>query len=210
MNGSPDPPALTRRVADRADVVVAADGGARHALEAGVIPDLIVGDMDSLGEELALEAQRRGASLERHPARKDKMDGHLAVLAARELGADAADLVCASGGRISALFALPHVLLAAERAGLKAAVMADWGGAFVVEGGSRTLEGEPRDGVSIFPLSGPATGVTLQGLLYPLRDASLEPGDTLGFHNEMTGREATVSVRSGVLLVVRETGEVCG
>jgi thiamine pyrophosphokinase len=210
LNGSPDPPALIRRVADRADVVVAADGGARHALEAGVIPDLIVGDMDSLGEELALEAQRRGASLERHPARKDRMDGHLAVLAARELGVDAADLVCASGGRISALLALPHVLLAAERAGLKAAVMADWGGAFVIEGGSRTLEGEPQDGVSIFPLSGPATGVTLQGLLYPLRDASLEPGDTLGFHNEMTGREATVSVRSGVLLVVRETGEVCG
>ena len=210
MNGSPDPPALIREVAGRADVVVAADGGARHALEAGVVPDLVVGDLDSLGEELTLEAQRCGASLERHPARKDKMDGHLAVLAARGLGADAADLVCATGGRIGALFAVPHLLLAAERAGLRAAVVADWGGAFVVEDGSRTLEGGPHDGVSIFPLSGPATGVTLQGLLYPLRDARLEPGDTLGFHNEITGREARVSVGSGALLVVRETEETGG
>jgi len=210
LNGSPDPPGLIRKAAGRADLVVAADGGARHALEAGVVPDLIVGDMDSLGEELAREAERRGASLERHPARKDKMDGHLAALAARRLGASEADLLCATGGRISALFAVPHVLLAAERVGLRSTVVAGWGGAFVIEDGSRTLEGEPRDSVSIFPLSGPATGVTLEGLVYPLEDARLEPGDTLGFHNELADREARVSVGSGALLVVHETGEVRG
>ena len=210
LNGSPDPPGLIRKVAGRADLVVAADGGARHALEAGVIPDLVVGDMDSLGEELALEAERRGASLERHPASKDKMDGHLAVLAARRLGADAAELLCATGGRIDALFAVPHVLLAAEKAGLRAAVVAGWGGAFVVEAGSRTLEGKPRDSVSVFPLSGPATGVTLEGLVYPLEEARLEPGDTLGFHNEMAGREARVIVRSGALFVIHEGEEPRG
>ena len=210
LNGSPDPPGLIRKVAGRADLVVAADGGARHALEAGVIPDLVVGDMDSLGEELALEAERRGASLERHPASKDKMDGHLAVLAARRLGAEAAELLCATGGRIDALFAVPHVLLAAERTGLRAAVVAGWGGAFVVEAGSRTLEGEPRDSVSVFPLSGPATGVTLEGLVYPLEEARLEPGDTLGFHNEMAGREARVFVRSGALFVIHELEEPRG
>jgi len=204
LNGSPDPPGLIRDVAGRADLVVAADGGAGYALEAGVVPDLIVGDLDSLGEGLAREAERRGASLERHPARKDKMDGHLAVLAARRLGASEADLLCATGGRISALFAVPHVLLAAERAGLGSTVVADWGLAFVVEDGSRAVEGDPRDGVSIFPLSGPASGVTLEGFAYPLREALLEPGDTLGFHNELAGREAKVSVRSGALLVIHE------
>jgi thiamine pyrophosphokinase len=210
LNGSPDPPGLIRVVAGRGDLVVAADGGARHALGSGVVPDLIVGDLDSLGEELAREAERRGASLERHPARKDKMDGHLAVLAARRLGASAADLLCATGGRISALFAVPHVLLAAERAGLSSTVVAGWGWAFVVEDGSRTVEGGPRDGVSIFPLSGPASGVTLEGFAYPLQEACLQPGDTLGFHNELTGREARVSVGSGTLLVIHEAVEAYG
>jgi thiamine pyrophosphokinase len=135
------------------------------------------------------------------------MDGHLAVLAARRLGAGAADLLCATGGRISALFAVPHVLLAAERAGLTSTVVADWGRAFVVENGSRTLEGKARDGVSVFPLSGPAAGVTLEGFVYPLEDALLEPGDTLGFHNEMAGRGARVSVGSGTLLVIHEPEE---
>ena len=205
LNGSPDSSDLLRSVTGRADLVVAADGGARYALEAGVVPDLVVGDMDSLGEDLALEVERRGASLERHPARKDEMDGQLAVMAARERGASAADLLCAVGGGLGALFAIPHILLAAERIGLRSTVVAGQGRMFVVEAGSRTVQGDPHDSVSIFPLSGPATGVTLEGMEYPLEKASLEPGDTLGFHNELIGRKATVSVEEGALLVVHES-----
>ncbi len=205
LNGAPDSPGLIRAVAKRADLVVAADGGARYALDAGVVPDLIVGDMDSLGEDLAREIESRGATLERHRVRKDKMDGHLAVLAARERGATVADLMCAVGGRSGALYAVPHILLAAERIGIRSTVVADWGRMFVIEAGSLTVEGGPQDSVSIFPLSGPATGVTLEGMGYPLQDARLEPGDTLGFHNELIGREARVSVKEGALLVIHET-----
>ncbi len=205
LNGSADSAGLLRRVAERADLVVAADGGVRFALEAGVVPDLVVGDMDSLGEDLALEVERLGASLERHPVRKDKMDGQLAVLAARERGATTADLLCAMGGRLGALFAVPHILLAAERIGLRSTVVADRVRMFVVAAGYRTVEGDPQDSISIFPLSGPATGVTLEGMEYPLDNASLEPGDTLGFHNELIGRKASVSVEEGALLIVHET-----
>ena len=205
LNGAPDSRGLIQEVAGRADLVVAADGGARYALDAGIVPDLVVGDMDSLGEDLAREAEKRGASLERHQVRKDKMDGHLAVLAARERGATAAELLCAFGGKFGAIFAVPHILLAAERIGLHSTVVADWGRMFVIEARSLTVEGVSQDSISIFPLYGPATGVTLEGFVYPLQDAHLEPGDTLGFHNELIGREARVSVRDGALLVVHES-----
>jgi thiamine pyrophosphokinase len=203
LNGAPDPPDLLRRVAGRADLVAAADGGARYALDAGVVPDLVVGDMDSLGE--AREIEERGILLERHPSRKDKMDGHLAVLAVREMGATEVDLLCAAGGRFSALFAVPHILLAAERMGLMATMVVSWGQAFVLEAGSRTVAGNPQDSVSVFPFTGSATGVTLEGFDYPLENARLEPGDTLGFHNELIGGAARVSVEEGVLLVIHET-----
>jgi thiamine pyrophosphokinase len=207
LNGAPDPPDLLRRVAGRADLVVAADGGARYALDAGVVPDLVVGDMDSLGETGTREVEERGALLERHPSRKDKMDGHLAVLAVREMGATEVDLLCAAGGRFSALFAVPHILLASERMGLRATMVAGWGQAFVLEAGSRTVAGDPGDSVSVFPFTGPATGVTLEGFGYPLRDARLEIGDTLGFHNELVGSAGRVSVEGGALLVIHETRE---
>jgi thiamine pyrophosphokinase len=204
LNGAPDLERLIRAVAGRADLVVAADGGARYALAAGIVPDLIVGDMDSLGEDLAREMKARGAELQRHPVRKDKMDGHLAVLAARERGTTAADFLCAAGGKFGAVFAIPHILLAAERLGMRSSVVADWGRMFVVEAGSRTVEGAVGDSVSVFPLAGPATGVALEGMGYPLADATLEPGDTLGFHNELVGGEAKVGVERGTLLVVQE------
>ena len=207
LNGAPDSKRLLQAVAGHADFVVAADGGARYALAAGIIPDLIVGDMDSLGEDLAREMEASGAELERHPVRKDKMDGHLAVYAARERGATAAEFVCAAGGKVGAVFAVPHILLAAERQGLRSSVVADWGTMFVVEAGSRAVEGSVDDSVSVFPLDGPATGVTLVGMAYPLTDETLEPGDTLGFHNELVGTEAKVSVEDGTLLVVQEQAQ---
>ena len=205
LNGSPDPPDLLRRAAGRADLVVAADGGALHALSAGVVPDLVVGDMDSLGEEGTRRVGDRGASLERHPSRKDKMDGHLAVLAARKRGATDLDLLCAAGGRFDAVFALPHLLLAAERLGMRATVWAAWGEMFVVEDGRRAVAGGPGESVSVFPVSGATRGVTLEGFEYPLEGARIEAGDTLGFHNEMAGGEARVTVGDGALLVIHET-----
>jgi thiamine pyrophosphokinase len=207
LNGAPDPPDLLRRIAGRADLVVAADGGARHALDAGVVPDLVVGDMDSLGEGLTREVEGRGALLERHPSRKDEMDGHLAVLAVRDRGASEAILLCAAGGRFSALIAVPHILLASERMGLQTTMVASWGKAFVLEASSRTVAGDPGDSVSVFPFTGTATGVTLEGFGYPLEDARLEIGDTLGFHNELTGRTGRVSVERGTLLVIHEMRE---
>ncbi len=208
LNGAPDPPDLLRRAAARADLVVAADGGTIYALEAGVVPDLVVGDMDSLGEERGRELEERGVALERHPIRKDKMDGHLAVLAVRDRGATAVDLLCAAGGRFSALFAVPHILLASGRMGLGATMLAGWGDAFVIEAGSRVVTGSPRDSVSVFPFTGPALGVSLEGFGYPLDGVRLEVGDTLGFHNELIGASGRVSVEEGALLVIHEKKEI--
>jgi thiamine pyrophosphokinase len=205
LNGVPDPPDLLRSVAERADLVVAADGGARCALDAGVVPDLVVGDMDSLGEAGVREVAERGALLERHPVRKDKMDGHLAIVAAAGQGATDVDLLCATGGSFSSFFAVPHILLAAERMGLRATVVAGWGRAFVFEAGTRKVSGDPRDSVSLFPFTGPANGVTLEGFSYPLKDATLEIGDTLGVHNELVDGAGWISVEEGALLVIHET-----
>jgi thiamine pyrophosphokinase len=208
LNGAPDPPDLLRRIADRADLVVAANGGTRYALDAGVVPDLVVGDMDSLGEVPVREIEEQGTLLERHPVRKDKMDGHLAAVAVRDRGATVVDLLCAAGGRFSAQFAVPHILLASEQMGLQATMVAGWGQVFVLEAGSRVVAGDPQDSVSIFPFTGPAIGVTLEGFDYPLQDARLEVGDTLGFHNELIGEAGRVSVKEGALLVIHETKEI--
>ena len=55
---------------------------------------------------------------------------------------------------------------------------------------------------SLLPVGGPAHGVTTEGLRFPLRRESLDPGTTRGVSNELAGGPATVSLREGILLAV--------
>src|SRR4051794_2717798 len=79
------------------DLVIAADGGARHAQRLGVTLDLWVGDGDSLGED-ALAELAAGVPVERSPADKDQTDLELAVDAALARGSAGLVIVGALGG----------------------------------------------------------------------------------------------------------------
>ena len=131
------------------------------------------------------------------------MDGQLAVLAARERGATVADLLCAGGGRLGPS-SRSHILLAAERIGLRSTVVADRVRMFVVEAGYRTVEGEPQDSISIFPSGPAAAGVTLEGMEYPLENASLSRRHPRV--PQRVDRQGSYGERGeGALLVVHET-----
>ncbi len=66
-----------------------------------------------------------------------------------------------------------------------------------------SIVGEPGSLVSLFAMHGPARGVTTRGLRFPLHDADLEPGSTLGVSNELVGPDAGVTVADGVLLAIQ-------
>ncbi len=70
------------------DFIIAADGGAQHCLALGLIPAVVIGDLDSLtpADLEALEAQ--GAEIVQFPARKDFTDLELALKHARSSGAE--------------------------------------------------------------------------------------------------------------------------
>ena len=59
------------------------------------------------------------------------------------------------------------------------------------------LSGSPGDLVSLLPYGGPARGVTTDGLRWPLTDAELRPGTSLGVSNQMIDRRATVELTEG-------------
>lgn len=170
------------RWARAADVVVAADGGGRFLAAAGLVPDLLVGDFDSLDGPAVEEAGRRGARVVRHPVRKDQTDGELAVREA--VGAGAGEIVLAG-----ALGALDHVLghLAVlghtEAHGVPARLVApDLTVRVLSAPATAVLDASPATRVSLAPLSGDCV-VTLGGLDYPLECGRL-PGDAcLGLGN---------------------------
>jgi len=196
-----------RTIAAAADLLIAADGGALVCSGWGLLPDLVVGDLDSLGAGHAEELARRGARIVTYPADKDESDTELAVRLALERGADEIVLLAALGGaRLDHAIANTLLLAAPELGGQMCAV---WGNTTVRAlsgGGLMELTGSPGDIVTLLPL-GEAGAVTTQGLRYPLRDEPLHAGAARGLSNVIESAPASVSLGAGVLLVIEISAE---
>jgi thiamine pyrophosphokinase len=195
---------------DGVGLVVAADGGWEKAVSLGIRPDLLVGDGDSLPEGKFAELAAEGVPIERSPVNKDESDAELAILAALLRGATHVTVVGALGGRRLdhalanvGLLALPDPMSAdvelldeATRIRLLRAPGANG------EAVTCRLIGPIGELVSLLPQGVPAVGVTTEGLLYPLRDETLPTGPARGLSNVSTATEASVTLRSGCLLVI--------
>lgn len=190
---------------ERDDVlVIAADSGAVHARSAGLVIDIAVGDFDSIPATLLEELESSGVRVERHPAAKDATDLELALEVAIREGADVITVVGGHGGRVDQSFANAFVIASPSYAHVSMHALLDSALVSVVHGGGGvTFVGAPGDVVTILPLHGDAMGVRTVGLEYPLHGETLTAGTTRGVSNVLLGREASVSLDVGTLLVVR-------
>lgn len=210
-DGAPgDVAVLRRRLAalPHRPLVVAADGGARHALALGLVVELLVGDLDSIGASERAALAGAGVAIQVHPEDKDETDLELALLAAIAR-AEAVVVLAALGGRPD--MALANVLLLADPR-LAAARVTIWDGAhtlWLIRPPGEALiarpgiaAAAPGDRLSLLPIGGPATGITTTGLAYPLAGETLALGPARGVSNRVTDAAAHVALDGGLLLAV--------
>lgn len=191
-----------------ADLVVAADAGALAVERWGRVPDAIVGDLDSLGEDLAASFARRGAQVRRSPVDKDETDLELAVAYARERGAGEIVVLGAFGGRRLDYDVANALLLVGWGAGVRA-VRGGTTLRALRAGEDLAIEGGPGDRVTLVAAA-ERTVVETEGLRWPLRDEALALGTGRGVSNELSASRARVRCGSGALVVIEEheaTGE---
>ncbi len=205
----PQHAALERQVSPVAladALVVAADGGARRALQLGLTPHVVVGDGDSLPAATADELRASGTELISHPRAKDQSDTELAVREALRRGAQRVVVIGAFGGR-RLEHTLANVLMLAlpDLVGVDIALVDDRSTVRVLGDGppaTLAVHGSAGDFVSLLPLSQRVEGVTTDGLAFPLRDEDLLQGPTRGLSNQMTSQTAAVTRRRGRLAVI--------
>jgi len=194
-----------RNVVAGAETVIAADGGALALERWGITPQLVVGDLDSLGFDKADELGKRGAKVIPFPAEKDQSDLELAMRYALETGADDIVLVGVFGGRIDHLLA--NAMLLADAVYRRRGVRAVHGTTQVraVFANERAaIDGPVGTIVTLLPVRGDAAGVRTQGLRYPLTVETLHFGRSRGLSNVVSSLPAWVSVDQGVLLLIEE------
>jgi thiamine pyrophosphokinase len=205
-SGRPNEGDTWRKWVRAGDRIIGADGGAARALAWGLVPDWVIGDLDSLsaGQRRALEA--RGCHFLVHPRAKDETDLELALTYAAEQGAQEIVILGALGGRLDHTLANLLLLALPQLAGRSVRLVDGREEALLLRSGEEAvLEGQPGDLVSFLPLGGDADGVTSSGLAWSLQADSLRFAFSRGISNEMTGTEATVRLDHGLLLVVHRT-----
>ena len=192
-----------------ADLIVAADGGARWLDAMGVRPHLLIGDLDSVDPDLIVRLAAEGVSVERHPVDKDASDAELALDRATASGADEVVVLGALGGeRLD--HELANLLLLADPSWQVRDLRVVRGGTIVraVHGGERlSLLGAIGDLVSLLPIGGDAEGVRTAGLRFPLSGERLRLGPSRGLSNVVVDQPASVSLERGTLLVVETASE---
>jgi len=190
-------------------VIVAADSGLDHAVELGLEPSSLVGDLDSISANGRMWAYAHSVVILELPRDKDATDTELAL--AQAVAVDAATDLLLLGG---AGDRLDHTLgaliaLGAPALGRLASVRGLLGEARVHvlhPGRSVVLDDEPAGSTfSVLALHGACHGVEVRNARWQLRDADLAAGSALGVSNETSSiRDVAtrIAVRDGVLTVV--------
>ena len=199
------PHVLRSRIrAEAFDLVLGADGGARNAHTLNVTLDAIIGDLDSVSD-----LKQEGISnteVVSYPAEKDETDLELALLYAKERGADQIVMVGAMGGRmemtIANILLITHASLGSCRIEMWHGEQTGW----VIKPPGEDISGHPGDSVSLIPLGGDVSGITTEGLKYPLNDEGLSLGSSRGISNLMDEPMARVRLAQGLLLAVHTPG----
>lgn len=177
------------------DYILAADGGLAHLQKLGLTPDGIIGDFDSLGYV--------PQNSQVFPVEKDDTDSMLAVRKGLELGYKEFILYGAlDGPRLDHTIANLQTLLFLESQGAKGTLVGLKYLITTVKNGVLKLPLAQEGIVSVFCLGEKARGVTIRGLKYGLENGQLDSGFPLGVSNHFVGKESSVAVEEGTLIVM--------
>lgn len=186
----------------RGDFIIAADGGADTLKLHGIKPHLLLGDMDSVRQH------PKGVARLRFPKQKDDTDLALAVRLAAARGYRRVKLYGALGGRMDHSLANLQLLADCAQQGVRAALVDPSLTALSVHNGRLCLPPIRKGAtVSIFSWANLSQGVSLKGLFYPLRHATLTNTLPLGISNQGMGKPVSILAEEGTLIVMIMQGQ---
>ncbi len=183
---------------NEADYIVCADKGAEYADAYGIVPDIIVGDMDSADKSKLSETSLSRIMLS--PREKDFTDTHLAVIEAIEKGADDITILCATGLRSDHALANIRLLLFIDENGAIGKIVDDENSILLCTS-EIVFSNKKGMTVSILSLKDNTEGINLEGFKYPLENYRAGLGWTSGISNQIIDDYARISISSGCLIV---------
>ncbi|WP_455715581.1 thiamine diphosphokinase [Anaerosporobacter sp.] len=191
------------------DMVIAADRGVEAAKALNIPVNYILGDFDSLNPSILQEVKSQLADenslfeLKEFPPEKDYTDTHLAIVTAIEAGATSVTILGATGTRLDHVVANMNLLLIFLNHHIEAKIVDSHNQIYVIDADTHLYMDKVRGKyVSLIPYTDLVTGVTLIGFKYPLHNAKMTKGNSLGISNELLEEEGIIKIDQGILIVI--------
>lgn len=185
-------------------IIICCDGGLRHCYNMGLMPKHIIGDFDSANPEHISYYKSKGIDFISYPTEKDTSDTEIGVQLAIDEGAAEICMIGATGTRLDHTLANIQLLITCMNNGIQAELV-DNHNIMAVTKDKILLKGKAGDLVSAIPMTEHVKGISNRGLQYVLKDYNMELGYNCGrgVSNVMIGNEAEISIKEGILLVVK-------
>ncbi|MDD5622234.1 MAG: thiamine diphosphokinase [Actinomycetota bacterium] len=210
-NGVINDPALTyKRVTDLFDpavdcIIIGADGGAENALRMNLVPDIVIGDMDSIkaADKEKIRARSNKTGYISTSSYKDKSDAQLAVEYAFDLGIKKIIILGALGGRIDHSIANIFLLASPFLRNIDIRILTDTS-EIVIMRKSGAITGDIGATVTLISLSPYTYFIKTEGLKYMLENEKLIFSPVRGISNIFTEKKAYIKIKKGILLVIKQ------
>lgn len=184
------------------EIVIAADGAANSLKKMDITPDIIIGDMDSINDEVYSYYKNKKVCMLRYPVKKDKTDTELAIDEMAQRGYENVVMMGFSGGRTDHMLGNIEMCSYAASIGVNLKLKDEKTVISLVGKGITVIETMKKSIISFISYGGPAKIKRLTGLEYPLEDYCLKPGSTRCISNIALQDDPQVEIESGSILVI--------
>lgn len=192
------PPTLKERLPEKC-LVIAADGGLKQAAPLELMPQWVVGDLDSVDPSLLQHYANLGTRIKQYPAEKDYTDLELALQLAKGEGCTRIIILGGFGGEADHFFCNGLLLISESYKSLEIEWWSEIYRVVPVRSKAKFI-GKKGDKLSLLAFGGIVSGIVSTGLKWPYVSSELQPFSSRGLRNEFLLNEASLTVSQGCLL----------
>ncbi|MEG0813128.1 MAG: thiamine diphosphokinase [Clostridium sp.] len=186
------------------DMIIEVDSGLEHLRNLQIVPNQIVGDLDSVNPEILKEYRNDpDIHMEIHKPEKDETDTELAFLTAEKYGCDVVDLLGALGGRMDHEISNLQIMYQFYKRGMHIFIYDERNKIYLLGDRKSFFRAELYGKyISFMPLTEVVEEVTLTGFKYPLNKRKILLGSSLCISNELICDSAEMNLKKGVLICI--------
>ncbi len=185
------------------DIIIAVDKGLETIDYLKLQPQYVLGDFDSVNTKILEKYKTQNIKIIKLNPEKDLTDTHSAIDLALEIKSTEITILGAIGTRLDHTIANIHILKQALDKNIKAKIVNEKNEIELIDKEIIIKKDDNYKYVSIIPLTTQVTGITIEGMKYIINDYTLSIGDSLGVSNEQIDKEAKISIKTGILVVIK-------